>query len=128
MNGRPLHHIALGTSRVEVLAEFYEHGIGLERLKVHYEKDGHEIRSIWLRSASVVLMVERTDSSPALPASPLIPGWSTLVFGGDFDASYKERIRSLGGRDDGQTDYTLYFRDPDGNRFGLSHYRFEGLT
>jgi glyoxylase I family protein len=128
VSGRPLHHIALGTPRVELLAEFYEKGVGLERLKVHYENDGREVRSIWLSSNSVVLMIERTDSAERVEAAPLVPGWATLVFGGAFDSSDEERIRSCGGTVDGQTDYTLYFRDPDGNRFGLSRYQFVGLS
>ena len=84
MRGRPLHHIALGTPRVEVLAAFYEEALGLKRIRSHHDSN-NELRSIWLRSDTVVLMVERTAYLESMEHEPLRSGWATLIFGGTFD-------------------------------------------
>ena len=84
MLGRPLHHIALGTPRVEVLAAFYEEALGLKRIRSHQDST-NELRSIWLRSDTVVLMVERTAYLESMEHEPLRSGWATLIFGGTFD-------------------------------------------
>ena len=79
MLGRPLHHIALGTPRVEVLAAFYEEVLGLKRIRSHQDSN-NELRSIWLRSDTVVLMVERTAYLESMEHEPLRSGWATLIF------------------------------------------------
>jgi len=100
--------------------------VGLERFKVHFEPDG-AVRSIWLRCGVTVVMVERTSTETRLEPKTLNNGWSTVVFGGDFGVSVEESICDAGGTADGQTQFTRYFRDPDGNRFGLSSFRFEEI-
>ena len=127
VKARPLHHIALGSSQVETLAQFYEQAVGLEKFKVHHKNDGQSIRSIWLKSGDVVVMIERTTEGERLSSHPLVLGWSTLVFSGALDDAQLVSIKELGGKPDGQTDYTHYFRDPEGNRFGLSRYDFDGV-
>ena len=127
VKARPLHHIALGTSHVETLAQFYEQAVGLERFKIHHENDGRSIRSIWLRAGEVVVMIERTTEGERVARHSLISGWSTLVFSGTPDDAQLLAIKEFGGKPEGQTDYTRYFRDPDGNRFGISHYDFDGV-
>jgi len=124
---RPLHHIALGTPRVEAIADFYERCVGLERFKVHFESNG-AVRSIWLRCGLTVVMVERTSTETRLEPMSLNNGWSTVVFGGDFGVTVEESICDAGGTRDGHTEFTRYFRDPDGNRFGLSSFRFEEIS
>ena len=128
MLGRPLHHIALGTPRVEVLAAFYEEVLdssGYAAIRTVITS----FCSIWLRSDTVVLMVERTAYLESMEHEPLRSGWATLIFGGAFDPlTLTQDVQRLGGAGDGATDFTYYFRDPDGNRFGVSSYVFKDDT
>ena len=48
-----------------------------------------------------------------------------LVFAVQELAAWEARLREAGIPIDDRTAYTLYVRDPDGHRIGLSVYRFD---
>ena len=122
---RLVHHIALGTPGVESLASFYERALGLERLAVHTHHDG-KVRSIWLRAGDTVLMIERCSTPATSSHVPVVSGWSAVIFDAGADCiGLCASIENAGGKPDGETSATRYYRDPDGHRFGVSSFAFE---
>lgn len=110
-----IHHLALTTPEVEELAAFYREVLGLPELTRHEDEAG--LRSIWLDLDPGILMVERAEAR----ASSGEAGWFLLALSIEPHerAAWKQR---LGQHYTHESGFTLYGRDPEGNRFGLSHY------
>ena len=109
-----IHHLALRTPDVARLERFYVDELGF----VVSHRQGEQ--SVWLGAGEAILMIERADlSEPRIAA-----GTMELVA---FPLTPDER-RALEGklRVEAKTDYTLYVRDPDGRRVGLSHFPAPG--
>lgn len=110
-----VHHLALRTDDVEKLAAFYEAVVGLpveaRRLP----------RSIWLRAGETLVMVERRAEG-----EPAVDGRSKELFAFSLRpnerAAAVSRLHAAGVSLEEESDFTLYFRDPDGRRIALSHY------
>lgn len=119
-----LHHLALGAQDVEVVASFYKHAFHLSELRRHQEESG-KLRSIWLDMGGAVLMVEQTPL-----VRPRVEGLQTGVFLLAFSVPAAERqavearLTSLGAPPETRTEFTTYFRDPEGNRVAVSCYSF----
>ena len=112
-----LHHLALRTPDVAGLARFYQEWLGCSL------REARSADSIWLRLAGGgVLMIERrTAGEPEVP-----PGSLDLLAFAVTDAeraAMRQRLTAAG-RLEGETAHTLYFRDPDGRRVGVSSYSF----
>ena len=110
-----IHHIAFRTRDLERLERFYADVLALRVTR-------RNERSVWLDAGGAILMLERAE-----PDEPdVAPGTMEMIA---FDIGIEARIgylARLGERHipvEAQTDHTLYFRDPDGRRIGLSHYR-----
>ena len=117
-----LHHIALGAQDVDALATFYRDGLGLVETLRHHHPDG-SLRSVWLTLGESLLMIEEAQTPPP-PRAERASGWCLLAFTSPSDSltNQAETARKAGATDDGHTTSTRYFRDPEGNRFGLSCY------
>jgi glyoxylase I family protein len=112
-----LHHIAFRTDDLARLEAFYAGTLGLTITK----RDG--TRSVWLASADVVLMLEqRGRDEPHVPAGTM--EMLAFAISADERALYTQRLAAAGIAVESQTPFTLYVRDPDGRRVGLSHYTF----
>jgi glyoxylase I family protein len=78
--------------------------------------------SVWFDAGGALVMLERAD--PAEPGVP--PGTMELVAFAIDDADDKEswrgRLERAGVVVEEETAYTLYFRDPDGRRLGLTTF------
>ena len=112
-----LHHVALRTGDVVGLAAFYRDVVGLSSL----ERPGGAGGGTWLAAGDAILMLEpRADGEPDIP----IGSKDLLAFAIDPGErpAFEERLVRLGVRVEASTPYTLYFRDPDGRRVGVSHY------
>jgi catechol 2,3-dioxygenase-like lactoylglutathione lyase family enzyme len=117
-HGPVLHHLALRVADLERSAAFYSGVLGLPELR---RQDGPAgLRSIWLRAGAAVLMLERALAG----AGPESGSGHLLALGVDDLDAAEARLRAHGVRPDGRTEYTLYVRDPDGHRVGLSVYSF----
>jgi glyoxylase I family protein len=105
-----IHHLALRTRDVMRLERFYVDELGF----VESHRQGE--RSVWLAAGEAILMIEHAEESEP----PISPGTMELVA---FTITPGER-RALEARlkVEGKTDFTLYVRDPDGRRVGLSHF------
>ena len=114
-----IHHVALRAADLERSARFYE-TLGLRRLRVNDGPDGP--RSVWLEADGVVLMLERELAG----AGPGEGSGHLLAFAIDDLAEWERRLGDARIPIDARTERTLYVRDPDGHRIGLSCHRFEG--
>jgi glyoxylase I family protein len=117
-----LHHLALGTAEVEDLASFYRELLGLSEHARHLDTQGR-LRSIWLDLGGAVLMIERTEKPPRR-----VDGVGSGPFLIAFRVSRAERARleleleARGHAIESRTTHSSYSRDPDGNRFAISHH------
>ena len=110
-----LHHLALRTRDLPRLRAFYE---GLLGLVVVRESAG---RSVWLEAGAAVVMLEAAEAgepeitagSRELVAFAIAPGER---------AAWEARLAGAGVAVEARTDHTLYFRDPEGRRVGVSSY------
>ncbi|MDB4976871.1 MAG: Lactoylglutathione lyase [Myxococcaceae bacterium] len=110
-----LHHLALRTHDLERLLAFYRHWFGLS-----VQRDLRP-RSVWLRlEPASVLMLERAEAAePAVPVGSL--ELVALAVSLEERVALRERLTAAGLLE-GETEHTLYFRDPDGRRVALSSY------
>ena len=110
-----LHHLAMRTSDLAALAAFYRDMLGLEIVR---DASPH---SLWLGlGGDAVLMIEsRADGEAGVP-----PGSMELValrVSVDEKDAVARRARERGCFD-GETSFTVYLRDLDGRRIGVSTY------
>ena len=105
-----VHHVALRTKKLARLVRFYRDVIGL---RVTRETK----RSTWLAMGSAILMIERAG-----PDEPPVPkGTKEFLCFAVRTKRDVARFKSLVRIED-ETDFTVYFRDPDGRRVGVSRY------
>lgn len=110
-----IHHVALRTDDLARLQRFYVEALGLAVVRRHGD------RSVWLDAGGAIVMLEKRE-----PGEPPIPADSKemIAFSLEPDrrAASVDRLERAGVAIEARTPYTLYFRDPDGRRIGLSSY------
>jgi catechol 2,3-dioxygenase-like lactoylglutathione lyase family enzyme len=124
MHLRAFHHLAIQVHALEEVAAFYRDVLGLVEQARHRSSTG-ELRSIWLRLPEGFLALERVADPPELvPFRHPRPGMHLLAFR-IHRAERSAVIQALRDRNvpiEHQTRWTVYVRDPEGNRIGLSHH------
>ncbi|MCG3172146.1 MAG: hypothetical protein GMKNLPBB_00291 [Myxococcota bacterium] len=117
-----IHHLALGSPDPERLAIFYRQAFGLKELATHRHSGG-AIRSIWLDLDGIVLMIESSETIRPYVHGP-DSGWFLTAFAirPEEREVFEQRLAALDCPVEGRTDWTSYFRDPDGNRIAVSYY------
>jgi glyoxylase I family protein len=111
-----VHHLALRVADCDRAAAFYTGLLGLPELR-RFEDAGH-VRSIWLRAGDAVIMLE-------LGLRGLGPDEGSghlLALAVDSLPEWEARLLAAGVGIDGRTAHTIYVRDPDGHRVGLTVY------
>jgi glyoxylase I family protein len=106
-----VHHVAFRTDDLQALERFYTHVLGLAVLRRNEE------RSVWLDAGGSILMLEKRDGD-----EPSVPPGSKELLAFAVSAPMIERLAAAGIAIEARTTYTLYVRDPDGRRIGLSSY------
>jgi len=114
-----VHHVALRVADCARAADFYAGLLGLPELRRFAAGDGP--RAVWLRSGDAVLMLEQALKGRGAESG----SGHVLVFAVSDLESWEKRLHEAGVPVDDRTAYTLYVRDPDGHRVGLSVYRFD---
>jgi catechol 2,3-dioxygenase-like lactoylglutathione lyase family enzyme len=120
-----VHHVAITV--LDLVQAEYFYGVVLE-LPVQrrwFEADGTTPRSIWFAlGQDSFLAVERVRRDVNVVTDSTKSGWHLLALGIQCDAreAWRERLQRLGFPCTEETAYTLYCRDPEGNRVGLSHW------
>ncbi len=112
-----VHHLAFRTRRLAELEAFY---VEVLRLPVLRRDQG---RSVWLAAGETVLMLELAGEDE--PAPP--PGSLELAAFAMSQTEQGALERELGRRGiaiENRTRFTVYFRDPDGRRIGVSSSEF----
>lgn len=104
------------------LAAFYRDVLELRELTRHSNQDG-SLRSVWLDLDGAVLMIERTDEPPrrvvGIGAGPFL---IALRASGAEQARFEAKLAQHGSPVEARSQWTIYARDPDGNRIALSAY------
>lgn len=111
------HHLALRVADLERSRAFYVDLLGLPLVRRLEDEGG--LRSLWLGAGDLVLMLERRLQG----AGPDDGSGHLLAFAVEDLAAWEARLLAAGVRVDDRTAATLYVRDPDGHRVGLSVYR-----
>lgn len=116
-----LHHLAFRTHDLAALAAFYRGMLGLEIVR---DASPH---ALWLGlGGEAVLMIEaRADGEPGVPAATMELVALRVSVAQKDEVAHLARER---GCFDGETAFTVYFRDPDGRRVGVSTYDLAAAT
>lgn len=124
MNVNAVHHVAVKAWDVEVLSAFYQEVLGLV-FERQFE-DTFGLRSVWLMFGTGRLMIERSEeggvTNRSFEADPT--GFHLLAFTIDSSEreAWRKRLEGYECQIAGETEHTLYFQDPESNRFGLSSW------
>ncbi len=124
MRPRCVHHVAVKVVDLAAAERFYVSLLGLPILRRWPATDGRGDRSLWLDlGGDAFLAVERAASATPAKAEDA-PGLHLVALAiarAERDA-WTARLTAAGHPVYHQTDYTLYTRDPEGNRIALSHW------
>jgi len=111
-----IHHVALRVADPERSLRFYGGVLGLA--EVRRFEEGDRVRSIWVQAGSAVVMLEREIKG----AGPSAGSGHVLAFAVKDVAGWEARLAAAGIALDDRTAASLFVRDPDGHRVGLSVY------
>ena len=112
-----IHHLAFRTDQVEELERFYRDVVGLEAPP----GAPHAEDRVWLRAGATWVMIERrTESEPVLPRRSM--DLVAFAIRSIEKEAFLEKLLCVGVAVEQETDFTVYFRDPDGRRVGVSRY------
>jgi glyoxylase I family protein len=120
------HHVAIQCADLGACERFYAGALGLEVLR-RWPADDGGVRSVWLAVGDGFLALERADPRPPAPHGPWRdgePGYHlvALRIPRGERAAWEARLLERGVPVVHRTAFTLYVRDPEGNRVGLSHH------
>ncbi len=118
------HHVAIQCADLGACERFYRDVLGLPVVRRWPAADGRD-RSVWLEVGPGFLALERASEAPAAaPWRDGSPGLHLLALriAPAERAGWEERLERLGVPVVHRTRWTIYCRDPEGNRVGLSHH------
>jgi catechol 2,3-dioxygenase-like lactoylglutathione lyase family enzyme len=120
----PFHHLAIQCVDLERQERFYRGALGLKVLRRWPREEGGD-RSVWLDLGGGFLALER--ATEPMPGTPWRDGRAgihliALRIAPGERAAWEDRLARHGVPVVERTRWTLYVRDPEGNRIGLSHH------
>ena len=113
-------HLALRVADLERSAQFYGALLGLPELRRSRDDQG-VLRAVWLQAGPAVLMLERELRGRGAAGG----AGHVLALEVEDLAAWRARLAAAGVEIDDTTTLTLYVRDPDGHRLGLTTWRRE---
>jgi catechol 2,3-dioxygenase-like lactoylglutathione lyase family enzyme len=121
-----VHHLAVGVHDLEAQADFYCRVLELPVVQWHLD-DGGAKRSVWLGlGEGGFLALEKVGRRPRSEEAWHDDSTGYFVLALRIGAGERERwqarLAEHGISVHHQTRWTLYFRDPEGNRVALSHH------
>jgi glyoxylase I family protein len=122
---RGLHHLAIRVRDLAAAERFYCGVLGLVVLRRWPAAEGAGERSIWVDTGDgAFLALEVTAADADADAADDDPGLHLVALKIEIQQrpAWKERLARAGVAIYHQTRFTIYVRDPEGNRVGLSHW------
>lgn len=121
-----IHHVAILIRELPRSEHFYGEVLALPLLKRWLKPETKEERSLWydLGQGSFLAVELCPETTPVTERESQELGWHLLALRiprNDREV-WRERLRQAGYPCTEESPYTLYCRDPDGNRIGLSHW------
>jgi glyoxylase I family protein len=119
-----LHHLAIQCADLGSCERFYREVLGLEVIR-RWPREAGGDRSVWLGVGEGFLALERATEAPReQPWREGSPGLHlvALRIRPEERAHWEARLARLGVPVVHRTRWTIYCRDPEGNRIGLSHH------
>lgn len=119
-----IHHLAVKLRDLERAIPFYRDVLGLPELKRHHHPDG-SLRSVWLElGQGAFLALEQATRGDPEGESEEEAGWHLIALRirPDERARVEAHLEARGVEIHRRSRWTLYVRDPEGNRIGLSHH------
>lgn len=116
------HHLAIRARDVQRVAAFYRDVLQLEVVTAPRPS------VVWLRAGELLLMIEPmerdVEDSSTRDAATLQQGFYlfALMIEPDARETWEQRLAKHNVPIENRSDFTLYVRDPEGNRVGLSSY------
>ena len=123
-----VHHVAVKVADLARAESFYVSVLGLPVLRRWPTADGRAERSLWLDlGQGAFLALERADGVGVdKPEGATGIHLLALAITRLEREAWEARLEQAGFPVYQRTDYTLYVRDPEGNRVGLSHWPVAG--
>ncbi|HVO30287.1 MAG TPA: VOC family protein [bacterium] len=117
-----VHHVAILVEDLEKAERFYAGLLGLHVDKRWPDEKGGT-RSVWLAAGGTIVMLERATPSDARRGE-MGGGWHVVAFRihPEDRKEVERQLAAAGVAIESRTDYTLYVRDPEGNRVAFSHW------
>lgn len=118
------HHLAIRCADLERCERFYRDQLGLPVARRWPADDGRD-RSVWLGLGDGFLVLERAGGPPGVePWESTRAGLHLVALRIEPGerAAVEARLAAAAVEVAHRTRWTLYVRDPEGNRVGLSHY------
>jgi len=125
---RGFHHLAIQVRDLPGVERFYGETLGLAVLRRWPASEGAGERSVWLDTGDGgFLAIERVAggaTSAGDAARATRPGLHLVALAIERAArgAWEARLARAGVPVEARTAFTLYVRDPEGNRVGLSHW------
>ena len=130
MDVQGFHHLAIQVRDVERVTHFYRDLLGFTELKRHTRPDG-SLRSIWVQvPGGGFLALEAVSGEPAPDAfRHERPGLLLLALRitPQARAGVVSTLTRAGVPLEHETRWTVYVRDPEGNRVAFSHHPDEPI-
>lgn len=124
------HHLAIQCRDLERVGQFYREVLGLPERTRHHREDG-TLRAIWVAlPEGAFLALEACAGEPPVDSFRRdAAGFHLLALRIDRDerASIEAELSRNGVEIVHRTRWTIYVRDPEGNRVGLSHHPHDPL-
>ena len=131
---RGLHHLAIQVRDLVAMERFYREVLGLAELRRWPDASGKSERSVWLDAGDGAFIALELVAGGATAAEDEArgtqPGLHLVALGIEraSRADWERRLAEASIAIERRTAFTLYVRDPEGNRVGLSHWPEEAAS